>query len=158
MIIKRYGDKILKQKCVPVAKEELLTLDGLVEEMIKTMRANKGAGLSAPQVGVKKRFFVAEVDGDLRVLFNPKITKKSRKKVEMEEGCLSLPGVFIFLERPDKIEIEFLDRQGKKCQIKASGLPARVFQHEIDHLDGKMMIDRLGLLLRLKLKKSLKKS
>lgn len=156
MIIRKYGEKILKQKCAPVTGDEILELSGKIDEMVKTMRTNKGAGLAASQVGIRKRFFVAEIDDVLHILFNPKITKKSRRKVELEEGCLSLPGVFVYIKRPEKIEVDFLDQKGVSRKTKAEGLLARVFQHEMDHLDGKLMIDKLSLLERLKLKKQLR--
>jgi peptide deformylase len=128
----------------------------LVKKMKETMIKADGVGLSANQIGLDMNFFVAQVPtveerGENFVItgqkfyaiFNPKITKASEEKFPMEEGCLSVPGgVSGEVERPEKITLEGQDKNGKKIKIKAWGLLARVFQHEVDHLNGTLFIDK----------------
>ena len=113
----------------------------MVKEMRKTMRLGEGVGLSANQVGLEWRMFVAQYKNYFYAIFNPVITKASAKKISLEEGCLSLPEFFKEIERPEAIIIEGLDQNGKKLRIKAGGVMARVFQHETDHLNGKLITD-----------------
>jgi len=118
----------------------------LINDMKKIMREAQGIGLSANQVGLPYRFFIAEVptnEGNkFYAIFNPKIEKLEGKKLELEEGCLSVPGVYGKAPRYEKITISGFNRYGKPVKIKAWGLLAHVFQHEIDHLDGKLFIDK----------------
>lgn len=116
-------------------------IGGLVNAMRRTMKASDGVGLSANQIGLDLRFFVAEVENKFYAIFNPKIIKQSGEEAEMEEGCLSVPERFGLVKRPDKIWLEGLDKNEKKIKIKAWGFLARVFQHEVDHLDGKLFTD-----------------
>ncbi len=117
-----------------------------IRELIKTMRAEMvksvGIGLSANQIGLDMRLFVAKADGKQYAIFNPDITKFSKEKVLMEEGCLSVPELYGPVERPEKITMEGYDANGKKIKIKAWGILARVFQHETDHLNGILFIDK----------------
>lgn len=114
----------------------------LISEMRRTMKEAEGIGLAAPQVGKPLRLFVAEVNKKFYVLINPEIIKASKDLAVMEEGCLSIPGFFGEVRRPAKITIVGLNQSGKKIKIKAWGLLARVFQHEMDHLDGKLFVDK----------------
>lgn len=121
--------------------------EDLLRHMRKVMRAANGIGLSANQIGLSHRLFVAEVPGrddvmKFYAIFNPEIEKMDKEKITMEEGCLSVPGVYGDVERPAKIILRGQDKRGKALRIKAWGLLARVFQHEVDHLDGKLFIDR----------------
>jgi len=122
--------------------------------MVETMIAAPGVGLAAPQVAVSQRFAVirlsddekskeefGDLAGKLYVVVNPEIVKASKEMVEGVEGCLSIPGYLGSVDRHEKITIDSLDRHGKPQRIKAEGWLARVFQHEIDHLDGKLYID-----------------
>lgn len=118
----------------------------LVKSMKETLRQAQGAGLAANQVGKNLRLFVAEVEGKFYAVANPKVVKTSPKTVLMEEGCLSVPGVWGLVERPESVEIEGRNQFGKKIKIKARGLLARVFQHEIDHLNGVLFIDKATFL------------
>ncbi|MEK7624639.1 MAG: peptide deformylase [Patescibacteria group bacterium] len=122
-----------------------------IRETIKSMRLaikkDKGIGLSANQIGLSWRFFIAEIPGDkgklkFYAIFNPVIVKVSKEKTTLEEGCLSVPEVWGLVERPEQIMLIGFDKNNKKIKIKAWGLPARVFQHEIDHLNGVLFIDR----------------
>ena len=116
-----------------------------IRELIKTMRqvmkAADGVGLSANQLGFDVSLFVAQVENKFYAVFNPKIVKTSGEEIEMEEGCLSLPEKFGLVKRPEKIWLEGQSPDGKKIKIKAWGFLARVFQHEIDHLNGKLFVD-----------------
>ncbi len=113
----------------------------LVKMMRMTMKKVDGVGLSANQIGLNMRLFVAQVERKFYAIFNPRIVKILKAVDEMEEGCLSVPGVFGRVERPSKIWVEAQDMNGKKVKIKAWGFLARVFQHEIDHLNGILFID-----------------
>ena len=117
-----------------------------IQETIKKMRMaikkEKGIGLSANQIGLDLNVFVAQVKNKFYAIFNPLIIARSEEESVVEEGCLSVPKVFGNVSRSEKIVLEGYDRNGKKIKIKAWGLLARVFQHEFDHLNGKIFIDR----------------
>jgi len=137
--IRLYGDPCLTQASQPVseigASERLL-----IQSMIQTMYAHKGIGLAAPQVGINKKIFVVDIgDGPIAVV-NPRILKSSGSS-KMEEGCLSIPGVSVMIERPDKILVEFKDENNDKIRLELSEMLARVFQHENDHLEGRLILD-----------------
>jgi peptide deformylase len=121
-------------------------IEGLLRDMRSIMRAANGIGLSANQIGLPYRMFVAEVPGrdDMKfyAVFNPEIEKADGEKAVMEEGCLSVPGVYGDVERPERVVLRGQDKRGKALRIKAWGLLARVFQHEVDHLDGKLFIEK----------------
>ena len=130
-------DPILTQKTDPVKKIDR-DIFKLVQDMIETCRAANGIGLAAPQVGLSLRLCVINLEHlglDPFALINPKIVTKSWKKIEMEEGCLSIPGVFGIVKRPEKITVKAINLAGKENIVKADGLLARVIQHEVDHLD-----------------------
>ena len=138
--IVKYPNRLLKKKCAAVAMvgdEERDTL----RRMLKAMYLNKGIGLAAPQVGINKKLAVVDI-GDKKVvrLINPSITKL-RGSEAMEEGCLSIPGAYVNVKRPSHITVESLDENGRKIRFEASGLSARAIMHEIDHLNGKLIID-----------------
>ena len=117
-----------------------------IRETIKTMRLEMakalGIGLSANQIGLDMRLFVAKNNGKQYAIFNPVITKFSEEKIIMEEGCLSVPEMYGQVERPERITLEGQDYTGKKIKIKALGILARIFQHETDHLNGILFIDK----------------
>ncbi len=118
----------------------------LVRKMRKLMKAANGIGLSANQIGLPWRFFVAEVEGQngpkFYAVFNPKIEKSGGAKELEEEGCLSIPGIYGEVGRASKVTLKGQDQHGRPLKIKAWGLLARVFQHETDHLEGKLITDR----------------
>lgn len=153
--IRKYPDQILKKKCEEVA-EINLEINKLIGDMIETMQKNNGVGLAAPQIGVLKRIIVLDSEKGAVAFVNPRILKKSKEKEIMEEGCLSFPGIFYNIKRPKEIEAEVLTEDGEKIKIKMEGLLSRVFQHEVDHLDGILFIDRLPLWQRLKSRNKLK--
>lgn len=123
-----------------------------IRELIKTMRQSmqkaEGIGLSANQIGMNIKVFVAKVENKFYAVFNPELTQLSKETINLDEGCLSIPGVYGTVERPDKLTLKGFDQAGKPLKIKAWGLLARVFQHEMDHLNGKLFIDKAKMVER----------
>lgn len=142
--IKIYGCPTLRQKSRELTLDELgdPNMTRLFLDMEKTMFKKDGSGLAAPQIGENIRVVAINTKDGAMVLINPKIMKKSWRKDLMEEGCLSLPGVFGLVKRSSKLTVTALDRNGKHIKFIAVGFFARVIQHEIDHLDGILFIDR----------------
>ena len=148
--MKLCGDLVLREKCDAVGE---ITPDILhcLDEMVKMMHDQNGVGLAAPQVNVTKRFLVM-MNPDTNEVFkmiNPRIVRKSDETVSMEEGCLSVLGpdglpVFSNVVRPENVDVEWTDEKGKHLSAHMSGLPARIVQHETDHLDGILFIDYLS--------------
>lgn len=142
--IMKLGEEVLREKCTPVTDfDDALRI--LIQAMYETMEEADGIGLAAPQVGVDKRFFVVGLpDGTKKEFINPQITGTSVETSPYEEGCLSLPNVYHEVIRPSKVIISAQDMNGNPFTLKASGLMARVIQHEYDHLDGVLFIDHLS--------------
>ena len=142
-------DPILRKKSLEIKKDDILKYQKLAENMKQTMEEENGIGLAAPQVGQSIRMICinkeANDDQDHLILINPKITFSSKDCDIQEEGCLSVPETFGEVKRPNKIRIKALDLEGNKIQLKAKGIFARVLQHEIDHLDGILFIDKLEI-------------
>jgi len=153
--IRVYPDPILKKKTSFVAG---ITDDEkkLFEDMAKTMYVAGGVGLAANQVGVSKQIMVLDVGRGLLKLANPKILKASCKK-SGEEGCLSFPEISVKIERPEKVVIEAMNHEGAMVKIKADGLFARALQHEMDHLAGVVIIDKIGIRQKLLIAGKLRK-
>ena len=141
--IRVFGDPVLKQRAA-----EVTNVDGalvrLVEDMVETMYEAPGVGLAAPQVGVQKRLFVYDLHDGLgaRTLINPVISE-SRGEWEYEEGCLSVPGLYFPIVRPKEVHLTGYDLDGNEVSIEADEFEARVFQHELDHLDGRLLLELL---------------
>jgi len=137
------GEKnpILRQKSKFV---EHLTKEvrDLIIQMKKIMENDNGVGLAAPQINVSQRIIICNVDNKFYSFINPEIVKSSKETSSIEEGCLSLPNIYGEVERPEKIILKAIDSDGKKIKLKVFGLLARVIQHEIDHLDGILFIDK----------------
>jgi peptide deformylase len=154
--MRRYGDPILRLLAAPVAAvtPEIKTL---IKDMAETMWHQVGIGLAAPQVGVSLRIFVMD-DGKrgARAIVNPVVTERGGV-VKEEEGCLSLPGIFADVERSRSLRIEGLDGDGQPISFEAQGLQAKIIQHELDHLDGVLFIDRLPPVTRDRIKKKIQK-
>lgn len=146
MILKIYklGEEVLRKKAEPVNPDEINDeMRKLFDDMFETMHEADGVGLAAPQVGISKRFFVVVSDDDVRRVFiNPQIIGTSANLTDYEEGCLSLPGVSENIKRPEKVTVQALNEHGKPFTLEADGLLARIIQHENDHLDGIVYIDR----------------
>ena len=142
MKIYKLGEEVLRKKCEPV-KEITPEMKSIFNEMFDTMIEAEGVGLAAPQVGISERFFVAIADDDVRRVFvNPQIVSTSAELTDYEEGCLSLPGFNESIRRPAKVTVQAMDENGKNFVLEAEGLLARIIQHENDHLDGIIYIDR----------------
>lgn len=138
-----YGDPVLRKVAKPV-KEVGPAERFLIQEMVRAMYEFDGAGLAATQVGIERQIFVADAgDGPFAVI-DPVIVKKSKEEAVMEEGCLSLPRIRINIKRPAEIEVRYLDENGRRIERSLSGLMARIFQHESDHLIGRMLVDHAG--------------
>ena len=140
--IRIFPDPVLRERAQEVP-EITATHRRLVDDMVETMRDAPGVGLAAPQVGVLERIFVWEVEDTWGVVVNPTIVARSEDVVEEEEGCLSLPGLAYDVVRTAQVRVEGLNLDGNNLSFEADGLLARVCQHEIDHLDGVLFIDRL---------------
>ena len=141
------GDRVLRQGAKRIAKVDD-NVRQLVKEMLQTMYSADGIGLAAPQVAVNKQLIVVDCEPNNAanppiVLINPKITKSSSRLCNAEEGCLSIPGVYIEVTRPEAIEIAFKDENGRPRKIQATGLLSRAIQHEMDHLNGVLFVDRV---------------
>ena len=142
------GSPVLRQVTRPVEEvtDELRTL---IDDMIETMYMAKGVGLAAPQIGRLERIAVIDVDDEhgAFAIINPEITH-FEGKAKAEEGCLSIPDVYADVERPEKVTVRALDRDGKPFEISGGDLLARCLQHEIDHLHGRLFLDHLSILKR----------
>ncbi len=112
--------------------------------MVETMKDAGGVGLAGPQIGVGLTMFVLGVEGVIRKVINPEILYLSKELVEREEGCLSIPGVYKKLERPNVVRVKYLNEKGKVVEEEVDGLLSRAFQHEYDHLVGELFVDKLG--------------
>jgi peptide deformylase len=147
--ILHYPDPRLREKAEPV-REITPELRRLIDDMAETMYAAPGVGLAATQIGENHRIFIVDVSSedepdDLRVFINPEITSTEGEEVG-PEGCLSFPGITEDIKRAVKLRVRALDRDGKPFELEAEGLLAVAIQHETDHLDGTLMIDRMGML------------
>jgi peptide deformylase len=139
--IRTFGDPVLKTRAALVESFDE-SLVRLTQDMLGTMRDNEGVGLAATQVGRLKRVLVAAVEDDECVIVNPVLTDRSETTETATEGCLSLPGIQVDVERPTAVTVSGQDVSGRPLQIEASDLLARVLQHEVDHLDGVLILDR----------------
>lgn len=140
--IRLFGDPVLTQR-----SSEVTDIDGklvkLADDMVATMYEAHGLGLAAPQVGIQKRLFVCQLpDQEPMTIINPTITE-SRGEWEYEEGCLSIPGLFFPIVRPKEIHLTGFDLDGNEISIEADEIEARCFQHELDHLDGRLLLSML---------------
>jgi peptide deformylase len=157
LTVRRYGDPMLRRRADPVQTVNA-DLRALAADMVETMHDEAGLGLAAPQVGVSLRLMVVgdERGRDPRALVNPVIAEQGGE-ITAEEGCLSLPGIFADVTRAAWVRLEAHDLDGTPVSIRAHGLRARVFQHEIDHLDGVLFIDHLDPVTRDRIKRRIKK-
>jgi len=144
--VKKYPDPILRRKA-----EDVTDIDegihAVIEDMFKTLEGEAGVGLAAPQIGICKRIIVVSINEkgfEHLALINPVITSSSEELVTSEEGCLSVPGINADVSRPEKVTVQGTTKNGRIAEITASGLLARVLQHEIDHINGGLFIDRLS--------------
>lgn len=155
--LKKYGDPILREKSteVEVIDEKI---QEILNNMVETMYETKGVGLAAPQVGFNKRMFVTDWSGEgeaLRKVINPIITPLTEELIDWEEGCLSVPGIYKKVERPKKVRIEYLNEKGEKVVEELEGFPAIVVQHEFDHLEAVLFIDKISPMAKRMISKKL---
>ena len=160
--IKKYPEKVLARNASPVMEMDA-PIRRLIDDMIETMYAAPGVGLAAPQVGVSSRLIVIDVSNredektPLIILINPEIAC-TEGEVESEEGCLSLPGYVTTVMRAETVVVRGLNREGNLIEIEGKGLLSRALQHEIDHLNGRLLIDRISSLKREFFKKRFQKA
>lgn len=159
--ILEYPDPRLRKKAQPVEKVDS-TLQKTIEDMFETMYASSGIGLAATQVNFHKRLLVMDIADEAEerrpmVFINPEITVLDPEPHQYEEGCLSVPGYFELVERPRKVLVKALDKEGNPFELEAEGLLAVCIQHEVDHLDGKLFVDYLSALKRQRIKTKLEK-
>ncbi len=144
MKILTLGNEVLREKAaaVPDIDDEIRQLTG---DMLQSMYRGKGIGLAAPQVGDLRRIFVVHVGEDIpRVFINPEIMETSFERADLEEGCLSIPGVYADMLRPAAVKVQAWNERGRPFTLDADGILSRVIQHELDHLNGVLFIDRLS--------------
>ena len=139
--IRTFGDPVLKTRAAPVETFDD-SLARLTEEMLATMRENDGVGLAANQVGRLKRVLVASVEDEDYVIINPVLSDASETTERLQEGCLSIPGINVEVDRPTAVTVTGKDASGETLRIEAQDMLARVLQHEVDHLDGVLILDR----------------
>ena len=156
--ILHFPDPKLRQKAEPVGEvnDEIRTL---IDDMFETMYEAPGIGLAAVQVNVLKRVItidISEAKDQPLSFINPEIVQSSGKE-DMEEGCLSVPGIYEMVSRAEKVTVRYLDRDGKTVELEAEGLLAVCIQHEIDHLDGKLFVDYLSEMKRKRIRKKMEK-
>lgn len=140
--VRKIGDPVLRSKAKKIDEVTKKTND-LIDNMFDTMYEEDGVGLAAPQVGILKRIAVVDIrEGNKVVLINPEIIEEEGKAI-MEEGCLSIPGETGDVIRSQKIKVRSLNREGNQIEIEAEGFEARAIQHEMDHLDGVLFVDKI---------------
>ena len=143
------GDPVLRKKAELVPNPNDPKIKELIADMIATMKKVNAVGLAAPQVGYSLRLFTANVEDKIYIFINPEIKDLSDAKIPFEEGCLSVQKIWGPVSRSKKLTIKALDENGQPIKIRAKGLLARVIQHEMDHLDGKLFIDKAEKLYRI---------
>lgn len=167
--IRVFGDSVLRSRTEDV-KDNTPSLQRLIDDMIETMHSAEGVGLAAPQVGRTERIFVADVrpmyddpaqvtdelSKQPMVFINPEITWESEEDVEIEEGCLSIPDIRELVVRPERIRINYLDREFVAQELEVGDVLARVIQHEFDHLEGVLFIDHISAFRRRLLRRRLR--
>ena len=156
--VRKYGDPVLRSRALEIERFDGSLIDE-VRRMGELMHDAYGIGLAATQVGVMHRLLVyrTEMEGAVAALANPVLEWASKETESAEEGCLSLPGVFADVERSKWVRIAALDGEGEPVSLEAEGLEAKVIQHELDHLDGVLFIDRLPPVMRDRIKKKIQK-
>ena len=157
LTVRKYGDPILRRRAEPVG-EVTPEIRAILRDMIDTMYREVGVGLAAPQVGISLRLMVIDDEKGRgpRALVNPEIVDQGGRVVA-EEGCLSIPGIFAPVARAEWVRLEAQDEEGQPVTVETKGLYARVIQHEMDHLDGVLFIDRLDAVRRDRVKRAIKK-
>ncbi len=156
MSIRTYGDDVLRRPAEEVDAIDRRVKDECAKMVEEMLRAN-GVGIAAPQVGISKRIFILDVDERFQVLINPEIVEESEDAEEIDEACLSLPGISGPVARKRWVRVRGLDLDGRSVEVEGEGLLARAIQHEMDHLDGVLFIDYLSPARRSSLLKELRR-
>ena len=143
MEIVTHPDEVLRQEAEPI-EEITEEVRDLADKMTETMFREDGIGLAAPQVGVGKKLVVINLEDEFHIMINPEIAEKSEEEESMDEGCLSVPGVEAPVSRSKEVLVRGKNLDGEEVELEKEGLPARVFQHEVDHVNGTLFIDRLS--------------
>ena len=148
-----FGQPVLRKVAEEIDVETYPNLKELIDNMFETLKHSEGVGLAAPQVGLPIRMFIIDLDvisddepqykGYQHTFINPEIIEESEETTSMSEGCLSIPGINESVKRPEKVLVNYIDENGEEQERWLEGFEARVFQHEYDHLEGKMFVDRL---------------
>ena len=155
-----YGDPVLREVTQPVGEIDREVKD-LVSDMVDTLKSARGLGLAASQVGAAKRLFIVDltaidVNGSLKVFINPEIVE-TEGEIEMEEGCLSFPDMYLKITRPERVKVRATDLDGNRFEMSADGVSARAILHEYDHTQGKLFVDYLSPLARTLIRGRLRK-
>jgi len=138
------GNELLRQKAAKIDKINKEVVD-TAKQMLEIIRQDKGVGIAGPQIGVMKRIFVVHIEGDEeRIFINPSILETSQETVKFEEGCLSVPGIYVDVVRSESVKIQAWNEKGRPFTLETKGLLARVIQHEYDHLEGVIFLDRIS--------------
>jgi peptide deformylase len=140
--IVQLGEPVLRQKAKKIHRVDP-SVQQLIDDLIETVQHAHGAGLAAPQIGVPLRAIVTYADEKMRIVLNPEIVEMSEDEIEQDEGCLSIPGWYGPVRRKARVTVRGLNRKGKPIKIKSEGFEARAFQHEVDHLNGVLFVDRM---------------
>ena len=149
--IRTYGDPVLRNKNKDVEKIDD-NIKKILNEMVDTMKDIGGIGLAAPQVGINLRMFIVEAEeGLIKKVINPEFLEYSKSSIDHEEGCLSVPGIYKKVKRPESVKVRYLNENGESVEEELDDLWARAFQHENDHLNGVLFVDRLDEKSRTKL-------
>ncbi|STO30995.1 Peptide deformylase [Fusobacterium necrogenes] len=153
--IRKYGDSVLREVAKEIEKVDDEILE-ILDNMVETMYASKGVGLAAPQVGISKRMFVCDQgDGVIRKIINPIITPITEEVIDFEEGCLSVPGIYKKVQRPQRIKIEYLNEKSEKIIEEVEGFLAVIMQHEFDHLEAILFVDKVSPIAKRMINKKL---
>jgi peptide deformylase len=138
------GNELLRQKAEKIDKIDDKILDA-AKRMLEIIKADKGVGVAGPQIGFMKRIFVTHIEGDEeRIFINPSILETSQETAKFEEGCLSVPGIYTDVVRSESVKVQAWNEKGRPFTVETSGLLARVIQHEYDHLEGVIFLDRVS--------------
>lgn len=145
-----YKDASVRERSFEVAREEITTKEfqDFLDKLTATMKVEDGIGIAAPQVGINKRVFIAHIKHKDMTFINPEIVKSSEATVETEEGCLSVPNVWGIVTRPKKVTIKAIDRHGRDMELDLKNIEAVIVQHEKDHLDGILFVDKMSEVTR----------
>lgn len=145
-----YKNPTVRERSVELSANEITTKEfqDYLDKLIRTMQIEDGIGIASPQIGINKRVFIAHIKHKDTAFINPEIVKSSEATVTTEEGCLSVPGVYGNVERPKRVTIRATDRHGRKLELDLKNLDAVVVQHELDHLDGILFVDKISEITR----------